>query len=99
VPRATARRRAEDLVVRIEGALVVSAGTGSTDVFARAIGDLPESVLAAARQVTRRPGRPDVNAHRGPASRGGPPVPASDANRTFACGRSSTVSWKMSGRA
>ncbi len=50
VPRATARRRAEDLVVRIEGALVVSAGTGSTDVFARAIRDLRESVLATARK-------------------------------------------------
>jgi TetR/AcrR family transcriptional repressor of lmrAB and yxaGH operons len=50
VPRATARRRAEDLVVRIEGALVVSAGTGSTDAFARAIRDLRESVLATARK-------------------------------------------------
>ena len=49
VPRATARRRAEDLVVRIEGALVVCAGTGSTAVFARAIRDLRESVLAPVR--------------------------------------------------
>ena len=49
VPRATARRRAEDLVVRIEGALVVCAGTGSTDVFARAIRDLRVSVLAPVR--------------------------------------------------
>lgn len=46
LPRAVARARAEDLVVRIEGALVVCAGTGSTDVFARAIRDLRQSVLA-----------------------------------------------------
>jgi AcrR family transcriptional regulator len=46
LPRAVARRRAEDLVVRIEGALVVCAGTGDTGVFARAIRDLRESVLA-----------------------------------------------------
>jgi TetR/AcrR family transcriptional regulator, lmrAB and yxaGH operons repressor len=36
----------EDLVVRIEGALVVCAGTGSTDVFARAIRELRQTVLA-----------------------------------------------------
>jgi TetR/AcrR family transcriptional repressor of lmrAB and yxaGH operons len=46
LPRAVARHRAEDLVVRIEGALVVSAGTGNTSVFARAIRELRESVLA-----------------------------------------------------
>ena len=46
LPRAVARRRAEDLVVRVEGALVVCAGTGDTSVFARAIRDLRESVLA-----------------------------------------------------
>jgi AcrR family transcriptional regulator len=46
LPRAAARRRAEDLVVRIEGALVVCAGTGNTGVFARAIRDLRENVLA-----------------------------------------------------
>ena len=46
LPRAVARLRAEDLVVRIEGALVVCAGTGNTSVFARAIRDLRESVLA-----------------------------------------------------
>ena len=48
VPRATSRRRAEDLVVRIEGALVVCAGTGSTDVFRRAIRELREGLLAPA---------------------------------------------------
>jgi TetR/AcrR family transcriptional repressor of lmrAB and yxaGH operons len=48
LPRAIARIRAEDLVVRIEGALVVSAGTGTTGIFARTIRDLRESVLAPA---------------------------------------------------
>lgn len=51
LPRATARLRAEDLVVRIEGALVVCAGTGDTRAFTRTIRDLRESVLA------RVPGR------------------------------------------
>ena len=48
LPRAVARSRAEDLVVRIEGALIVCAGTGNTSVFARTIRDLRESVLAPA---------------------------------------------------
>ena len=48
LPRAVARLRAEDLVVRIEGALVVAAGTGDTSVFARAIRELRESALAPA---------------------------------------------------
>jgi AcrR family transcriptional regulator len=46
LPRAVARRRAEDMVVRIEGALIVAAGSGDTEVFARAIRDLRETVLA-----------------------------------------------------
>jgi AcrR family transcriptional regulator len=46
LPRAVARLRGEDLVIRIEGALVVCAGTGDHRVFARAIRDLRESVLA-----------------------------------------------------
>ena len=46
--RSVARHRAEDLVVRIEGALVVCAGTGDTSVFARTIRDLRESALAPA---------------------------------------------------
>ena len=54
LPRAIARRRAEDLVVRIEGALVVCAGTDDTSVFARTIRDLRDSVLAP---VSRRDGR------------------------------------------
>jgi len=46
LPRVTARVRAEDLVVRIEGALVVCAGSGDVKVFARTIRDLRESALA-----------------------------------------------------
>jgi AcrR family transcriptional regulator len=46
LPRATARLRAEDLVVRIEGALVLCASTGNTAVFTRTIRDLRESLLA-----------------------------------------------------
>jgi TetR/AcrR family transcriptional regulator, lmrAB and yxaGH operons repressor len=44
--KGVARARAEDLVVRIEGALIVCAGTGDTAVFARTIKDLRSSVLA-----------------------------------------------------
>jgi AcrR family transcriptional regulator len=46
LPRMVARARAEDLVVRIEGALIVCAGTGDTAVFTRTIRELRESVLA-----------------------------------------------------
>ena len=46
LPKTMARARGEDMVVRIEGALVVCAGTGNTDVFARVIRELRESVLA-----------------------------------------------------
>jgi AcrR family transcriptional regulator len=55
LPHDVARARAEDLVVRIEGALVVCAGTGDTSVFARAIHDLRESALAPAPR-RRAPG-------------------------------------------
>jgi AcrR family transcriptional regulator len=41
-----ARERAEDLVIRIEGALVVAAGTGTTRVFARTVRDLRTSLLS-----------------------------------------------------
>ena len=41
-----ARARAEDFVVRVEGALVVCAGTEDYGVFARALKDLRSSVLA-----------------------------------------------------
>jgi AcrR family transcriptional regulator len=46
LPAAIARARAEDLVVRIEGALVVSAATADTRVFSRTIRDLRGSALA-----------------------------------------------------
>jgi len=48
LPRAIARHRAEDLVVRIEGALVLCAGTDDTGVFARTIRDLRDGLLAPA---------------------------------------------------
>ena len=48
LPRAVARARAEDFVVRVEGALIVCAGTNDYAVFARTIKDLRSSVLAAA---------------------------------------------------
>jgi AcrR family transcriptional regulator len=49
LPKAVARARAEDFVVRIEGALIVCAGTDDYGVFARAIKDLRTSVLAPSR--------------------------------------------------
>jgi AcrR family transcriptional regulator len=47
--RRAARARAEDFVVRIEGALIVCAGTDDYGVFARTIDHLRASVLAAPR--------------------------------------------------
>lgn len=44
-----AHARAEDFVIRVEGALIVCAGTGDYDVFARTIKDLRTSVLAPSR--------------------------------------------------
>ena len=44
--RTMARARAEDFVVRIEGALIVCAGTEEYDMFARTIRDLRTSVLS-----------------------------------------------------
>lgn len=41
-----ARVRAEDLLVRDEGALVVAAGTGEARVFRRTLADLKASLLA-----------------------------------------------------
>lgn len=43
---ALARTRAEDAVVRIEGALVVAAGLGDTGPFLRALADLRATLLA-----------------------------------------------------
>ena len=53
VSRALARSRAEDTLARIEGALVVVAGTGKKDVFARPLDDVRTTLLVAKRgQVT-----------------------------------------------
>ena len=46
IPRKLARARAEDFVVRVEGALVVCAGTGDYGIFARTMRELRLSVLA-----------------------------------------------------
>lgn len=46
IPRATARARAADAVIRIEGALVLAGGIGDTDVFVRTLRTLPSSLLA-----------------------------------------------------
>lgn len=48
LPPGVARARAEDLVIRIEGALVVCAGTGDLPVFERTIKSLKRSLLAPA---------------------------------------------------
>jgi AcrR family transcriptional regulator len=45
--KSVSRARAEDFVVRVEGALVVCAGTNDYAVFARTLKDLRRSVLAA----------------------------------------------------
>jgi AcrR family transcriptional regulator len=47
IARALARSRAEDALARIEGALVVVAGTGKIDVFARALDDVRRTFLVA----------------------------------------------------
>jgi AcrR family transcriptional regulator len=48
VPAADAKARAEDFVIRIEGALVVCAGTGDLKVFQRTVRDLRRSLLSTA---------------------------------------------------
>lgn len=49
LPAAVARERAEDMVVRIEGALLVCAATGHLRVFARTLDDLRSSLIAPVR--------------------------------------------------
>ncbi len=44
-PASVAKSRAEDAVVRIEGALVVSAGAGDADIFARTLGRIQRGLL------------------------------------------------------
>ena len=45
VPADLARDRATDVVARIQGALIVSRGLGSTDHFHRVLEELPDTVL------------------------------------------------------
>jgi AcrR family transcriptional regulator len=47
LPKSVSRARAEDFMVRVEGALVVCAGTEDVGVFARTLKDLRSSVLAS----------------------------------------------------
>lgn len=47
--KTVARARAEDFVVRVEGALIVCAGTDDYSVFARTLKDLKATVLASSR--------------------------------------------------
>lgn len=49
---AVARRRAESAIVRIEGALVVAAGTGDPGVFRRTLDDLRSTLLVPERRPT-----------------------------------------------
>jgi TetR/AcrR family transcriptional repressor of lmrAB and yxaGH operons len=46
LPRTVARARAEDMLVRLEGALVICAGTGDAAIFARTLKALGTSLLA-----------------------------------------------------
>lgn len=46
LPKAIAAQRAEDAVITVQGALVVSRGTGSTAPFERTIKELPQRLLA-----------------------------------------------------
>jgi len=46
IDRTEARRRAEDAVVRIEGSLIVAAGTGDPQVFRRAIENIRTTLLS-----------------------------------------------------
>ncbi len=52
--RALARRRAEDAVLRVEGALVVASGLDDVGVFTRTLRSLPNDLLAPAAIPTSR---------------------------------------------
>lgn len=52
-PRALARTRAEDAVMRIQGALVLAGALDDVSVFGRAIRQLPAELLAPARAARR----------------------------------------------
>lgn len=48
LPPEMARQRAEDAVIEIQGALILSRGLGSTEPFERTLQQLPEKLLAPA---------------------------------------------------
>jgi hypothetical protein len=60
VPAAEARRRAEDFVVRVQGALVVSRGVADRGPFRRTMSGLEDELLEVIRksQAARPPRRP-----------------------------------------
>ncbi len=49
LPKMVARHRAEDAVVRIEGALVLAGGVDETQIFSRMLKQLPATLLDAKR--------------------------------------------------
>jgi TetR/AcrR family transcriptional repressor of lmrAB and yxaGH operons len=53
IPRSAARDRAEDAVLRIEGALVLAGGLGDAAVFERTLKHLPGALLAPAPKAKR----------------------------------------------
>ena len=55
LPRPVARARAEDAVLRVEGALILTAGLHDVAVFARALRQLPAELLAPPPRGTRPP--------------------------------------------
>jgi len=54
LPRAEAKRRAEDFVVRVEGALVVSRGLEAERLFTRVLKSIPGLLEPAAGRAARR---------------------------------------------
>ncbi len=57
MPADIARRRGEDTIIQIQGALVVSRGLGSTEPFSRTLSELPARLLAPvpfSRPIHRR---------------------------------------------
>ena len=49
-PRAIAKERAEDAVIRIEGSLIVGAGMGDAAVFTRTLARLRKTLLTPEKQ-------------------------------------------------
>ncbi len=53
LPRSVARYRAEDAVLRVEGALVLAGGMGDAGVFDRMLRHLPAELLAPVRKTRK----------------------------------------------